>query len=406
MGPGTEVARRTARFAVPSLLSALAAFVLLPVVARHVTAAEWAGLAIGQSVGTVAGVIGNLGWTLNGPSLVARASSHRRVAVYAESLRSRLVVTTVALAMAVAITLLLTRQSMSRDIALAASVAATLGGLTPRWYNVGAGRAGDIVRYEVAPMLGASALALVAILRGADPVIYPVAQVFAVAIGVAAFTRVVRQGSGAAQELRPLGEIFRAQWSPAVTEFGGAAYSAANPALVSAQLTLASVATYTSGFRLYQWLLLPLVIVSQALQGWVSSRGGTWHARATYALRVHVVVGLGGGFLLALAGRGLSGLAFGDQLRVPDDVAAWLGVAFFFVSVNTSLGRHVLAARGRVDLVLRSTVAGALLGVPLIVVLAQANGAPGAAMALAASEAVVCLIQGPSALRLFSMPGD
>ena len=113
----------------------------------------------------------------------------------------------------------------------------------------------------------------------------------------------------------------------------------------------------------------------------------------------HVLLGVAGGVGLGLGGGWMSALLFGGDLRVPDGVAVGFGVSFFFVSVNTSLGRHVLAPRGKVKLVFQSTVSGAAIGLPLIPLMAHAEGTTGAAVALAISEAVVCLVQLPASLR-------
>lgn len=383
---------RTLRFAVPSLAPAMVSLLVLPVLARFCSTEQWAGLAIGQSVGAVAGVVALFGWTLNGPSLVAAAGPAQRWALYEASVRTRCAVAVAAGGGALLVAVLLAHGA-ARPLAVAAAIAGAAAGLSPRWFNVGTGRPSDILRFEVAPQMGVGLVAVALVASGVGPVVYPALQIGAYVGSAGLFTAVLRQRSVRRAAAPEFVATLRQQVVPAAAEVSGAAYSAANLALVSSQVGLAVTATYASGLKLYQWMLLSIVLVSQTLQGWVSEQPDEWRARARLALRLHVGVGAAGWLALGLVGDWGTAVLFGSGLRVEGNVAWALGAAFCMVSINTGLGRHVLAARGRTRAVFTSTAFGTLIGVPLILVLSHTQGAAGGAIALASSEAVVCLIQ-------------
>jgi len=84
---------------------------------------------------------------------------------------------------------------------------------------------------------------------------------------------------------------------------------------------------------------------------------------------------------------------FGDDLAVGRATFVGLGVAFLAISLNTSLGKHLLVPMGRTGVVLLSTVVGAVIGVASIAVFGRLYGAPGAAAAFAVSEVAVTAVQ-------------
>lgn len=381
------LAGRVGSFALVTLLPAAAGLVLMPVLARAVSTAEWAAIAVGQSVGAMAGVVGVCGWPLTGPSRVATADRRHRRALYVASLRMRMAALVLLLPVGGAVTWLLAPPSATA-LALAVFAAMALATVSPRWFLVGEGSSGDILRFEALPLAASSLAAAGLIAAGADPLVYPAGLGLALVGGALAFTITLRRrlpDTPGGPGLR-----WRDQLRPTVTEVVGGAYSTANVALVSTQLAVGALATYASGWRLYQWGALVVVGVCQSLQGWVGADPTARAARYRTALAIHAVVGAAGCLGLATLGPEVSALLFGDGLRAPREVAVGLGVAFLALSLSSSLGRHVLVPSGRVGAVLASTVLGAVVGVPAIVVAASIDGAGGAAMALAVTEAVVC----------------
>ena len=150
-----------------------------------------------------------------------------------------------------------------------------------------------------------------------------------------------------------------------------------------------------SGDKLYRLGTQAIAISGNAFQGWVSEHEDTCveKSRMRSAVYMNVALGLAGGAALALIGPWFSALLFSPELAVGAPVMAFLGLAYFWLSVNSALGRLVLTPLDLNKTVLLSTVVGALVGVPGILYGASQHGALGAAVAVASAEFVVTAIQ-------------
>ena len=181
--------------------------------------------------------------------------------------------------------------------------------------------------------------------------------------------------------------------SPAMTELAGGSYSSASLALVASQASVVAMTEYTSGARLYAVSLMAISIVSQSLQGWVTERGADVAKRLGQALLVQTSLGILGLLAFVALGPLTTRILFGERLAASFGVMSGFGVAFLAVALNTAMGRHILIVAGFTRSVMSSTLLGAAIGVPLILLLAQRHGAAGGAWALAISEISVCVWQ-------------
>jgi O-antigen/teichoic acid export membrane protein len=396
----TPPTRRVAGFTVVTLLPAAASLVSLPVLARVLDPAGWAGLAVGQSVGAMASLVAAGGWALTGPGAVAGAAAPVRRSLYEASVRLRVVAALVVIPAGMLVTSVLVADS-TRLLSVAVCASSGLVALSPRWFLVGVGSAADVLRLDALPVAGAHLLAAGLIAAGGDPLIYPIA--LALAYVAAAILVAVALRRTPRAELS--GRVsWRSRWMPTATEVVGGAYSAINVALVSGYASVAALAGYASGWKLYQWGVLVIAGSCQALQGWVAVPGDRT-PRFRTALTIHAAIGTLGLLGFVMVGGPLSSLLFGSSLRVPNDVSLWFGVSVLFLSLNSSLGRHVLVTSGRVDDVLRSTVVGAVVGVPTILILADRHGVIGGAAGLALTEALVFAYQLTAARSLLRRSG-
>jgi len=84
-------------------LATLSQVVLLSTVARQSSDSVWSALAIGQSIGQVAGIACAFGWNLSGPTRWAGSRPEARASLYVDSLVNRVLVTVVVLPISVAI---------------------------------------------------------------------------------------------------------------------------------------------------------------------------------------------------------------------------------------------------------------------------------------------------------------
>ncbi|HET9422329.1 MAG TPA: hypothetical protein VFO49_14415, partial [Nocardioides sp.] len=132
-----------------------------------------------------------------------------------------------------------------------------------------------------------------------------------------------------------------------------------------------------------------------ALQRGVSAADdANFRREARRAFLAHGALGVVGGAAVVLFGRDVTSVLFGSDLAAPQDAITFLGLAFFAVSLNTSLGRHTLASQGRFTALLAATAAGAGCGVLGILLGAELRGVAGAAAGVALGELVVLLVMG------------
>ncbi len=387
-------ARRLGGFAGLPLLSLLAPFLLLPIIARLGGVEGWAAIAIGQSFGAFAAIAVTFGWTLVGPAKVAGASESLRRLHYGDSMISRLLILTIVVPLASAATLALAPESHRFD-ALAMAVAMAIGSLSPAWYAIGVGRPGWIAQFDVVPRLVAVGVSAALLLYTGWIILYPICLIFATIIGTGIFSfRIgqlhLRKGTEIA---RVLGQMW-ADRTGALTVITAGAYSATPVALLSLVAPAGSVAIFASAEKLYKLSLFSVQSLGGAFQGWVAEDAPTHVTRRMhFSLLSHTLLGLSGGSGIALLGEPITRLLFGEAVAADPMTSLYYGLAFMAVSINTSTGRHILVPLGQLRSVLVSTLVGAVVGVSSMIVLGTIYGGPGGAAGLAAGEIAVCVVQ-------------
>lgn len=387
--------RRVAGFVLLPFLSSLAPFLLLPLLARRVSPAEWAGLGIGQSVGMVGAVAVTWGWQLLGPVLVAGVDADERRGRYLDSLVVRGAVTVVVTPL-LALLSGVVAPSGGRLLAVTMACAICLSGLTPTWYFIGLGTPRGIATWDILPRIAATVLAAGLVVWGVPAVSYPIALTVAGLLAVVVFS--VRElwsfhPSAHPRNLPRLWSELRRGAGPMATEMTLSLYSSGSVAFVGWRSTTETVAVYSSAFRLYRLACYFVTALANGLQGWVAEKQGAVRGRRMLvALQAHTVVGLVGMVAMAAVLPEVSTLLFGARLSVDHVASIYLGIAFLAVSVGNSLGRHVLIPAGATQGVFYSTLGGAAVGIPLSVVLAAEYGSSGATAALAISQIVVIVL--------------
>lgn len=396
------VAGRLLGFSGLSLLAAIGPLALLPVVARLSDEADWAALGVGQSVGAFLSLPVLFGWNLVGPTRVARASTAERSSLYRQSILVRLLAFAVCLPLGIAASYVLAPAG-SEALAAAMAVSMMLIGLSPAWYCVGAGRPAWLALYDVGPKLLGTLAALPLVLVTGSVFPYPLTIGAATAAGVLAFTwRHRPEGAERWPTLPQAARAVRGDAGPAATVTIAGAYSAAPVAIAGAVLPVGPLAAFVSAERIYRFALVAVTALSDSVQGWVSeARGRVGRRRATWALGAHAILGVAGLGGIALLGPWTSAVLFGSDLAVGRATFVGFGVAFLAISLNTSLGKHVLVPAGRTGFVLLSTAVGAVTGIASMAYFGHLYGAPGAAAAFAISEVAVTAVQAAACVLVF-----
>jgi O-antigen/teichoic acid export membrane protein len=392
-------------FAGLPFLSLLTPFLFLPLLARVAGADAWLAIAIGQSVGAFAALFVALGYNTVGPTVVALESAAKRAAVLERSIRPRLALFVPAVAAAAVIAAVVAPQTHRIDAALMA-IALTLSGLSSSWYMIGLGRAGLIVRYELLPRIIATSIAAAALLLLGQVTWYPVLLIAAALLGSGVFVWVTVDPRAL---LTPApGAIrreFAANRSALTTEIAAGAYNSLAVTFVSLTSPTPQSAAYVSGDKLYRIGQYSASALGNALQGWaVEENRGEFARRARVSVLMHLTLGLVGLAAFALLGPWLSGALFGEVVAIDLPTALGFGVATLGIALGTALGRVILIGLGARREFMLSVIAGAVIGVPAVLLLATAFGAAGGAWGLALAEVVSVTCQVVFVMRRWPRP--
>lgn len=391
--------RRTLGFVGLPILSSVAPFVLLPVVARVAGNDGWAAISVGQSIGLICALIVGTGWDLIGPAKIARVNVQAHHGIYTESLRSRGLVFLALVPICFTAPWMVIESHYQVESSLMA-VAAASTGLMPSWYAIAIGKPKISAVYEILPRLGVSMIALVVVLSTSQLIFYPIAGIASSTLVLTLFSLRVHTPFGVPR--RPTIKVVLSNWKATTTVFVAGAYSSATVLIVALFSDGPNVvAQYASGELIYKIGLMGLSAVASALMSWVLAESNRYlFPRALKSISVIAFVGVLGAIFICICGSWVSSLLLGSALAMTTATASGFAVAFFAISLNTVFGRHFLVPLGKVRGVFQSTLWGAILGVPLIVAGTIYLGAAGAAWGLAVSEVIVTFIQGVSIIRI------
>lgn len=392
--------RRIASFAGLPLLSSLAPFLLLPFIARIGGPGAWAAIGVGQAVGAIATIVVSLGWTLTGPAQVAGIpdpSERRRI--YSLSLLNRSIVFLVCLPILVAVCMALAPPDYMQETIWMA-VASAAAGLSPAWFCIAIGSASKIARYDVLPRLVAMAASFPLIISTHEIVWFPLSILLGTLLGTGFFTK----SHSDVQDFRTVtrGHLLASVWgmrTAFATTFAAGAYAATPILVVAGTAPISSLAMFVSAEKLYRVGLLSVGALGNSLQGWVAEHGAETRDRMRFSLMSHGALGILGLLTMVVVGPTATKLMFGDSVSADLPTCFWFGLSFLFVSLNTAMGAHILVPLGKVRAVLWSTVAGAVVGLPAMIVFSQGMQGTGAALGLAIGELIVCIVQGVTIIQ-------
>lgn len=376
-------------------LNALAPLLILPVITGRLGVDAWVGVAIAQSVGSAGAVLVELGWGLTGTQRVARQHRDNRLHLIALSTITKLIVLVPAAIGCTVVVIALAPNDTLACIAIA--IAGCVASLGATWVYIGLGRASLILLLDTVPrMLGLLIAAAAVIATGslwgfAIPVLGS-AIVSAVAAHLALG---IRARHFRAHPRRRIVFAMRAQGSALAGRALSALYIALPVTLVGAVAPVAEVAVFSAIERLQRMLLTGLQALPNAIQGWVGSAGdpGERRRRAMTAVWANGGTGIIAGAVAALILPPASRILFSGVADIPPELAALSGLLIAIVSFSRATGGIALVAVGRIGAIAWSALAGAIIGIPGILVLAHLLGAAGGLLGEITAELTVLAVQ-------------
>lgn len=393
------LASRLLSFGALPILGSLSPLLVLPLLARVLTPNEWTSLLAGQAIGAFASTVIMFGWGQSGQARIALSrTSTEPKQIYAESLRSRALVFSVVAPAASLLTWIIADRE-SALLATSMCLASTTFGFSMAWYGIGSGRAALVALYDAVPKLLAAGAAVGLVLLTGNPATYPLMVAVMNVGAIIVFNRrtfgeyVPRPRAGS----RATGS---ADWRLAISSVLGSSYASA-PLPIAAAIGGAAAPGVASMDRLYRYGVLALTAFSSATHAWTLSDDSVESRRQKVTLTLHVVVGLCGALGIAILGRPVAILLFGEDLSPSLAAVAAYGAAFAFVATNSTLVQNVLIPHKRSGLVVIATVVSATVGLPLMAIFGVMFGADAVPVALALSE-LLCLaiLVGPALLTI------
>ncbi|MBD7995393.1 hypothetical protein H9639_08805 [Arthrobacter sp. Sa2CUA1] len=396
--------RRVGAFGASVILSTVVGLVAIPVVISHAGTAAWGVIALGQSTALLFGVLVSFGWGTVGPAMVAGLPMADRPQMFLDSLVSRVYLFLVVAPLALLTVWLISRQLPA--VAILSCLAYLFPFLGASWYFVGDARPGRFLVFDTLPVMLGIVLGLAGLVLTGNVLVYLTIQLFMNLSGAVASAVLIRSRSentpGFDLNLRRAVQRLGGQRHGVITAATSSLY-VNTPVLVVGALVPGSLALYAMAEKFFKYGLTAVGPAVQVLQGSIADPDPARqdsHVRmaAKYAPFAAAFCALVMAMCIPWASRLLSGgsLEVGWELSVP------MGVIFGAVTVSQVVGLACLIPIGQGKTLAASTVLGAAVGVPLIVLGALTVGVSAVAWAVAISELAVAVYQIAVVRRYFA----
>lgn len=382
---------RLSGFTVLPLLSLITPLLLLPVISGFVGAEGVSSVISGQAIGTFAATVLMWGWNVDGPVAVARSvNAEARGIVYLRSIRTRLVLMVLVFPLAAAVAALVAVPEF-RSEAVAMAWAVGLAGMSPSWFCIGLGQPRLLAIYDTVPRFLAAVAAVPLLLITAQLWWYTAVLAAATLLALIFFHRnYSRGGNWFPRGLRALAADLKLQARTAGISLAGNAYASTPAPIATASTAPAASGSLATADTLYRFGLFTVVALGNAFQSWTIERAaGNRRQRHLAAIWAHAGLGVLGAAVLTAAGPLASSILFAGKVQATTQLCFYYGLAFLFLSASTPLIRNLLIPAGQQKLVLRWTLASAAFGVALMLWSGYQSNAPGIALGMAVSEALL-----------------
>ncbi len=380
-----------------SALSAISPLLALPLISRAAGPEGFLNIATGQAIGTLAATLILFGWNIRGPVQTARSSRPQDIfwaSLFARGLNGAIVLP------ALAVVAVLATTEGQALLTVVAALAFAWQGFSIAWYAIGTGSPGVALVFDTLPRILGNIVGGVLAFALTMPLLYP-----AVLLGTSILALVTFA----------LRNAHTASWSPvqawhaAIGSYASQWRSATTGALLTfsetAPLTALGVAGSPAavGFapfdRVVKYGYIGVYMVSNAVQGWVSSApGALGRQRMRRAVGLHGMLATALGLGFALLAPPLVPIILGPDFRLGTATAVFGGVALAAMTMTTVFGLCVLMPSGRENAYLRSVVVGAVIVLPAVLLGAAWWGVTGAAAGVAVVQCAVLATMTPPAI--------
>lgn len=342
----------------------------------------WGTIAAGQAVGVIAAAVAAWGWGITGPALIAQSPTAGRRLEYVESLKARLILTPVLLAMSIGFIVLFSSASFRLAGALGC-LTTGLVALTANWYFVGESSPWKLFWLETAPRATSTFLAAVLMRLGTSAEVGLVIICTGIVAAVILSSLYIFHSTSASKSPQlglplSIGRILKKQGHGVVTNLGSALYMSL-PVIVLSLMAPRHLPHFAVLDKTYKQFFTAFSPVLNVLQGWVPrAQGGALMQRIKIA--VLAATACAGVFIVGFTFLGSALLAwlsdFSASFTVLETLltASVVGVGL----VELVVTRACMTAIGKIRVAARATLIGSVLGLVAVAVLAPQFGPSGA----------------------------
>lgn len=392
-------ARRLGGFAVSIALPAVVNIAVIPAISYTVGATAWGDIALSQAVATLAGVVVSFGWGVSGPADVARADRREHHRLWSDSLPPRIWLFFLTAPVVVLSTLLLT-SAPHWEYAISA-LTFLVASLTSSWYFVGRGEPVQLFVLDTLPRTIGTLAGTLLLLTTGSLGWYVAIQFLGFAYAPIAASLHVRSRHTPSGRFEDLPWNFARSVSLLHGQSSAVSTAATSAMFVNAPMIALSVIN-PSALALYATLdklvrygltaLRPLILVAQSWIPGALSRDAV-RTRALKATGVYSLVSVVAGLVAIIVLDPLTRLLTGGEFGAPPTIAIAFALIFVGISVSQMAGIAGLLSLGLKRALFMTTLVGAVLGVPGIVIGASVGGAAGVAVAVGVVEAGIAVAQ-------------
>ncbi|MFT4260661.1 lipopolysaccharide biosynthesis protein [Microbacterium sp.] len=383
-----RTAGRLSGFTVSVLLVTLFGVACIPLLTASVGLGGWGTLALIQVVAQFAGIIVAFGWGAVGAATVAGIEVDRRPAFFRRSLQARALLYACTFPPLAVLLIVLTRGDVLVSV-LGAAVY-LLPYLGASWYFTGEGRPGRLLLLDTLPVLVGGVIGLVGTWLTGQLWAYLLCQGLGYVAAVAVSADVIRrspQEPGYADRT-PLRSLLASQRHAVSATLVSGLY--VTLPMVAVQVFIPALQPmYAYADRLFKYASIAFLPIQQFFQSWVPVDDEGRPRRMRIATLAAAGIGIIAGILIAVLSPWASTLLSVGEETVPLAVSVPLGVAFVGIATAAVVGYACLVSLGRVRALAVSTIIGAAVGAPLIILFAVLGSVPAIAWAVAVSELCV-----------------
>lgn len=379
---------RLSGFTVSVLIVTLLGVVSIPLLMASVGKEAWGVLALVQAVSQYGGILVAFGWGAVGAATVAGIPRDRRPAFFRRSLRARLVLYAIVLPLLALLLSVLTRGDLL--ISVLGAAVYLLPYLGAGWYFTGEGRPKRLLLFDTLPAVVGAVLGLVGTWVTGQLWMYLAFQGVGYLAAVTVSAAVVQRSpqEPGFEDRTPLKELLLSQRHAVSATLVSGLY--VTLPMIAVQIFLPKqLDTYALADRLFKYASVAFLPIQQFFQSWVPVDDAGRPRRMRIATIAALGIGVIAGALIATLSPWASTLLSVGENMVPLSISLPLGIAFVGIATAAVVGYACLVSLGRVRALAVSTLIGAVVGSPLIILFAIQGSVPAVAWAVAISELCV-----------------